>query len=325
MAHKAICGTFPENGRETKVVQLPVGDAKGNMTFCGGVKVVCIFDGGLGNQLFQYAFSYALKHQLRDSTLEAVTSLVEKRSPKRAFYLRCLGLEIPECRMDIQRYVGVLWYRAVCRRIPGISYFPGMILDSGDWQRDLGRASAIHGHIWLYGYWQHMRVADIARDLLRGQVSSYTPTTPEGVQLSDRLLRQATIAVHIRRSDYVSNHKASKFHQVCTPHYYLAGVEQLRRDYPKLPLLVFSDDIKWCQAELGLRGDVGFVDPAIPDLDQFVLLSRCRHFLISNSTFSWWAAFLNQSDDTITIAPRYWFRGVETRGTGLYQPRWVYM
>jgi hypothetical protein len=89
--------------------------------------------------------------------------------------------------------------------------------------------------------------------------------------------------------------------------------------------LVFSDDIKWCQAELDLRGDVGFVDPAIPDLDQFVLLSRCRHFLISNSTFSWWAAYLNQGDDTITIAPRYWFKGVETRGTGLYQPQWIYM
>ena len=308
-----------------KVRQLPVGPGKGEIIFGGGVKVVCIFDGGLGNQLFQYAFSYALKQHLRDSTIEAVTSLIEKRSPKRVFYLRCLGLEMPECRIDIQRYFGVLWYRAVCRRIPGLCNFPGIILDSGDWQEDLGRASAIHGNIWNYGYWQHMRVADIARDHLRSQVSNYTPTTPKAMQLSDQLMRQDTIAVHIRRSDYVSNGKASKIHQICTPNYYLAGVERLRSECPELPLLVFSDDIKWCQAELGLRGDISFVDPTIPDIDQFVLLSKCRHFLISNSTFSWWAAYLNQSDDTITIAPRYWFRGVETEETGLYQPRWYYM
>jgi hypothetical protein len=63
------------------------------------MKVNCIFDGGLGNQLFQYAFAFVLQQQLRGSTLEAVTSLVTKRYPRRDYYLRQLGLEIPECRM----------------------------------------------------------------------------------------------------------------------------------------------------------------------------------------------------------------------------------
>ena len=89
------------------------------------MKVNCIFDGGLGNQLFQYAFAFALKHQLRGSTLEAVTSLVTKRYPRRDYYLRQLGLEIPECRMDIQRWMGVFWHRSFRKRIPVISTLSG--------------------------------------------------------------------------------------------------------------------------------------------------------------------------------------------------------
>lgn len=289
------------------------------------MKINCIFDGGLGNQLFQYAFAFALKHQLRGSTLEAVTSLVTKRYPRRDYYLRQLGLEIPECRMDIQRWMGVFWHRSFRKRVPVISHFPGMIMESGDWQKDLERANAIPGDIWLFGYWQDIQVADMAREHLRHQVSKYTLTTPKSLELAARLSRQTTIAVHVRRGDYVSKPKAHKIHHVCTPQYYLAGVERLRRKWPKLPLLVFSDDIDWCKTELGLRGDVDFVDPAIPDVDQFVLLSRCQHFVVSNSTFSWWAAYLGVHDDNTIVGPRYWFRGVETSRTGLFLPRWHYI
>jgi len=289
------------------------------------MKVNCIFDGGLGNQLFQYAFAFALNHQRRGSTLEAVTSLVTKRYPRRDYYLRQLGLEIPECRMDIQRWMGVIWHRSFRKWVPVISHFPGMIVESGDWQKDLERANAIPGDIWLYGYWQDIQVADMARDHLRHLVSKYTPMTPESLELAARLSRQATIAVHVRRGDYVSEPKAHKVHHVCTPQYYLAGVERLRRKWPKLPLLVFSDDIDWCKTELGLRGDVDFVDPGIPDVDQFVLLSRCKHFVVSNSTFSWWAAYLGLHIDSTIVAPRYWFRGVETSRTGLFLPRWDYI
>ncbi len=275
--------------------------------------------------LFQYAFAFALKHQNRGSTLEAVTSLVTKRYPRRDYYLRHLGLEIPECRMDIQRWMGVIWHRSLRKRIPVISHFPGMIVESGDWQKDLERANVIRGDIWLYGYWQNIQVADMARDHLRRQVSNHTPTTPDSLDLAARLSRQATIAVHVRRGDYVSEPKAHRIHNVCSPQYYLAGVERLRRKWPKLPLLVFSDDIDWCKTELGLRGDVDFVDSAIPDVDQFVLLSLCQHFVVSNSTFGWWAAYLGANNDSTIIAPRYWFRGVETSGTGLFLPRWDYI
>ena len=289
------------------------------------MKVNCIFDGGLGNQLFQYAFAFTLKHQLRGRTLEAVTSLVTNRSPRRDYYLRQLGLEIPECRMDIQRRMGVFWHRSFRKRIPVISHFPGMIMESGDLQRDLKRANTIPGDIWLYGYWQNTQVADMVRDHLRRQVSKYAPTTPESLELAARLSRQTAIAVHVRRGDYVSKPKAHKLHHVCTQQYFLDGVEHLRRKWPNLPLLVFSDDIDWCKTALGLRGDVDFVDPAIPDVDQFVLLSRCRHFLISNSTYSWWAAYLGANNDSMIVAPRYWFRGVATSRTGLFLPRWDYI
>lgn len=289
------------------------------------MKVNCIFDGGLGNQLFQYAFAFALKHQLRGSTIEAVTSLVTKRYPRRDYFLKQLGLEIPECRMDIQKHAGVLLYRAVGKRIPVLGNFSGMVVDSGDWRKDIECAGVIRGDIWLYGYWQDKQVADMARDHLRRQISNYTPTTPESLELAARLSRQTTIAVHVRRGDYVSEPKTHKIHNVCSPQYYLAGVERLRRKWPKLPLLVFSDDIDWCKKELGLRGNVDFVDPAIPDVDQFVILSRCRHLVISNSTFSWWAAYLGVHDDNTIVAPRYWFRGVETSRTGLFLPRWQYI
>ncbi len=113
------------------------------------------------------------------------------------------------------------------------------------------------------------------------------------------------VSIHIRRGDYVNN----RFYiDLCESDYY----EQAIKMFPNEKFLVFSDDIEWCKVYFKDRG-FEFVDVLNPDgsmrseVDDMNLMASCKHNIIANSTFSWWAAFLNPNKDKKVIAPRDWF------------------
>lgn len=115
-----------------------------------------------------------------------------------------------------------------------------------------------------------------------------------------KLLEQRTTGIHVRRGDYVRH---PNHHPVQTREYYLEGIELLK-DKTDL-FIVFSDDIPWCKENLTIPNIV-FIENE-RDYVEIYLMSLCNNNIISNSSFSWWGAWLNTNENKIVIGPKIWF------------------
>lgn len=140
----------------------------------------------------------------------------------------------------------------------------------------------------LRGYYQSEKYFVGHRDRLRALFGE--PTRPSSGQY---------VALHVRRGDYLLH---SKSHSVQSSKYYHEAMSHFDGDQK---FLVCSDDLEWCRQNL--RGNLTFVDADMPDYEQLLRMSRCSHQIMSNSSFSWWAAYLNDNPDKIVIAPKLWY------------------
>jgi hypothetical protein len=115
------------------------------------------------------------------------------------------------------------------------------------------------------------------------------------------LNNEVVAAINVRRGDYLTQPTR---HPVISKEYILSAYEQLPR-HDKL--LVISDDIPWCMENIKLPNLIFNNNSNFWDGDAMWLLSLCDHFIISNSSFSWWGAYLSRTDDKVVIAPDTWF------------------
>lgn len=148
-------------------------------------------------------------------------------------------------------------------------------------------------NIILDGYFQSEKYFDL--ELVR-HLFSIDRQTEEYISTKyGDLLRQGVTSINVRRGDFV---KQPHLHPVCSMIYYNKAIDYIGRDRP---FIVISDDIDWCRKHF--RGDnFHFVDDEPPITDLY-LLTKCKNNIISNSSFSWWGAWLNSEPDKLVIAP----------------------
>jgi hypothetical protein len=145
----------------------------------------------------------------------------------------------------------------------------------------------------FWGYWQYPEIyAPIIPVLKKDFCVREEFYTSEFLELKARILAEDSVSIHVRRGDYVTN---AGFN-VLPLQYYTKAVK-----YVKGNIFVFSDDIPWCKEHFK-KGT--FVQ--MEDYLEFELMKLCTHNIIANSTFSWWATFLNDSPNKIVVAPKQW-------------------
>ncbi len=128
-----------------------------------------------------------------------------------------------------------------------------------------------------------------------------------------------TVSIHVRRGDYID---LSHFHVNLSMDYYLNAMKTVfnKREYK---FLIFSDDIEWCKKQTWNSHDILFIEGNSEIID-FHLMSSCTHNIIANSSFSWWAQYLNKNEDKMVVAPKEWFtKNVGHDTKDLYLPNWI--
>ncbi len=117
------------------------------------------------------------------------------------------------------------------------------------------------------------------------------------------------IAVHVRLGDYLFDKKNSEVHGICSLKYYKRSIKKMREIYGEINLICYSDDIEWCKKNLSEIKFDSYINPdsGSPSSD-LIRMSYNDGFIISNSTFSWWAAWISNSSRKIVIAPSPWFK-----------------
>lgn len=148
------------------------------------------------------------------------------------------------------------------------------------------------------------------RDLLIDKIKPKTQLSDYAINIMDEIKGCNSISIHFRRGDYANN---EVFRNIPF-NYYFEGMELIMKKVEDPIFYVFSDDIRWVRQNLKTKHKIIYVDlDSIPgyngnrDIEDFLLMKNCKHNIIANSSYSYWAAYLNANEDAIIIAPQEWF------------------
>jgi hypothetical protein len=132
------------------------------------------------------------------------------------------------------------------------------------------------------------------------------------------------ISLHVRRGDYVHNSNTLATHGLCSLDYYQTAINYITERVAQPNFFIFSDDITWVKDNLKVDFKCRFVDHnhGTESYNDMRLMSLCQHHIIANSSFSWWAAWLNPNHKKIVIAPRQWFVN-DNNVSDLFPQNWV--
>lgn len=275
------------------------------------MKIVRII-GGLGNQMFQWAFMRSLGAVWPEEEVKADLRFFKGYGLHNGFELRrVFGLDV------LVASRGELWKVTV----PVGSYRLGRVREEAgllrrsevlEWKcRDVAKAMADSRKGYFLGYWQDEKYFKAVAGKVRADFRFPAFTEGKNVELAHRLAKGMWCSVHVRRGDYL---KHKMYRGLCEADYYRRAIEEIRRRVGKgVRFVVFSNDMGWVRENLGkeLGDDTVMVDwncggDSYRDMQ---LMSMCRHNIIANSSFSWWGAWLNGYEDKVVIAPKVWLNG----------------
>jgi hypothetical protein len=264
--------------------------------------------GGLGNQLFQYAVGRALslktgRRLVLDISWFDGQSLRKCSLSQYRIHARLMG-RIESWRLGLEQG----WLRRWCKR--GCALARGHTpIDVDLIDESTNGATEFHLQAdrvpYLRGYWQDASYfsdhADILRQELQPRVSDHPKT---------RFLKEMTetqsVAVHIRRTDYLD---LEAIYHIYRAGYYQNAIRTIVGQVTNPHFYFFSDDIEWVRKNIRSEFPSTYIDPELenPEIDLW-LMSRCRHRILANSSFSWWGAWMAEEMPGVVIAPKCWLR-----------------
>ncbi|MEI7497654.1 MAG: alpha-1,2-fucosyltransferase [Candidatus Falkowbacteria bacterium] len=182
---------------------------------------------------------------------------------------------------------------------------------------------AVKNNYYLDGYYQSFRYFNSIRDVLLADFKIKDGLSQIGLEAERQILSSKySTSLHIRRGDYV-NQSGANYHGLCDAKYYNTALAKLNKDNLTGEIFVFSDDIEWAKKNLILDQSVTFVSrPDLNYVEEMILMSKCHNQIIANSTFSWWAAWLNENSQKKVISPRRWLAAKDVDIKDLILPTW---
>jgi hypothetical protein len=178
------------------------------------------------------------------------------------------------------------------------------------------------GGIYLEGYWQSPAYFSPIEKELRKTFSFPDPILASSQQLLERIRSTESVMINARRTDYLSNSLLG----VCSRKYFQVAIATLTSRVNRPHFFVFSDDIEWCRENFAPSDKFTIVghEHAGPKFANYLhLMSACRHSIIPNSTFAWWAAWLNPNPNKMVLAPRRWFADPTMNPRDLIPDTWI--
>lgn len=247
--------------------------------------------GGLGNQLFQYATAKSLA-KLNNTELYLNLDWFSqdfKHTTKRIFDLANFNIDYKSTRSLKCRLLGKIWK-------------PYYIVEQNPFFYEEGLLTKKGKNIHLSGYWSYYPYFESIKEILIKEIKP-RKINQENQELLERIHNTNSVSVHIRRGDYI----ADSLFNILDLEYYKEAISRINALVETPSFYIFSDDVEFVKSVFSQdnftivdinRGENSYMD--------LYLMSQCNHNIMANSTFSWWAAYLNGNKDNITIATREW-------------------
>lgn len=277
---------------------------------------------GLGNQMFQYAYARALKEKGIDVRLDIDEAYKEsfsmlRNETHRTSRIQNFRITIPA--MDISKYgkYAYLSRDGVIDKcifwLAERSFWKYNFYEEKDFEYSKEKEKT-KGNYYVKGYFQDPRYFE---GICPALLEEFTPKKKISLSrtLRNALEDQESVSVHIRRGDYV------RLNWALNPAYYVKAIDYIKKIYEDPVFLFFSDDLDWAKKNIPVQGKCIYVNEGggLEDYEELFMMSRCKSNIIANSTFSWWAAWMNQNRKKAVIAPRKW----KMERPGLVPDEWI--
>lgn len=176
---------------------------------------------------------------------------------------------------------------------------------------------------YLKGNFQSPKYFESIRDNLLSELAIPTEKISQVLGLGEKIKTENAVSLHIRRTDYTKP-GFLEYHGLCSAEYYTAAMARLRSQFNDLTIYIFSDDMEWVRQELKMDNAIIVSgEMAKTHYEDFYLMQCCRHNIIANSSFSWWAAWMGPQENKTVIAPKRWFDQGPSDTEDLFPTGWV--
>lgn len=283
--------------------------------------------GGLGNQMFQYAIARALaKHYQTDFALnQSWFNQSLEGDTLRDLQIGLLNIReahvtstpFPPKPSKITRF-----FQKFLPPNPIIIYQKNAF----DYDPTLFKLRLAHKRdIYLSGYWQAYRYIESIKEQLKAEFKSKSPLSNHYQQYLHLIQSHESVMLHIRRGDYVHSPAASKFHGTLPITYYQSAIKEVQSLNPQAHFFIFSDDLEWAKNALDGISEKTFIehdqstDAVVQELQ---LMFACKQHIIANSTLSWWGAWLKEYERGMVYAPAHWINSQNLNPSLLLPNEW---
>lgn len=278
---------------------------------------------GLGNQMFIYAFGKALSLEYNEKLCLDLEWFTESKD---RVYGLC-NLNLPKETLFIEDHLIIKLSKRIILKL----LRPLMKNTDSSLLKKLGIFNA-NGRIYepvtqkpsvpfkiYYGPFQSAKYFEKYREIISNDLKVITPLSSHHAELILQMQQCQSVCLHIRRGDYLN----SPAHNVCSIKYFSAAIQKMNTLIDHPVYFVFSDDIAWCKENLPTDNFIYCSEKNNQDYEELRLMYNCKHFIIPNSTFSWWAQYLGTYESKKVIAPDRWYNGEDSNLRDIYMPEWI--
>jgi hypothetical protein len=288
--------------------------------------IIVKLQGGIGNQMFQYAIGRRLSLE-RGVQLKLDLSWFHNQT-KRSYRLSQFNIQAEtrnsfEMEKLYRKDKNILYSKVIRQMERFLPYYQRRVI----FERKSGFDPNIlkaQKFVYLDGYWQSQKYFSGYEMVLKNDLKLKEPIRDQLlIDLENKFQNENSVSLHIRRGDYIQDLKSAAYHGICSTSYYHQATNYLAECESDLRVYVFSDDIEWAKHNLSLKLPTEFISGRfdIPDFIELELMKNCKHHIIANSSFSWWAAWLAKSPEKIVISPIKWFVNKEVKN--LIPAEWI--
>ncbi len=283
--------------------------------------------GGLGNQMFQWAFAKSLSIRKNEEFSLDVNSFAYDR-------LRKFELGHFNLKDKIASVEEIQFSKRVNRNLY-LNYFKKLFRvgstqnEKVEIEKSLNYDASVQWSAAKYfeGYWQSEKYFMECEQEIRNDFKICIESDEYYTELHRQAEKTESVSVHFRRGDYINNSSTNQYHGTCSLDYYKNAMNYIKvRLGSEITFFMISDDIAWVKSEFESNKGIIFVenDQGL-DVEDMLLMTRCKHNIIANSSFSWWGAWLNENENKVVIAPKIWFRNeeVQKQTLDLIPEKWV--
>jgi hypothetical protein len=291
--------------------------------------VIIKLQGGLGNQMFQYATAKSLALHFKTelfidtSFLDRNTISFDGFTPRSyELYIFNLGDTIIEPQ-SLQKIIDPSIFFKLLTKFNLRKRLNFFYEKSFEFDPLIFKSTP---PVLLSGFFQSEKYFKAIQDKLHSIFSFPTLTDTNCTSYLEEVRENLSVAVHVRRGDFLTSDKTNSFHGLCDLSYYEFAMQEMKRKIGHCKFFFFSDDHDWVIKNLIVDQSTILVNTKnLPAWYDMYLMTQCKHNIIANSSYSWWGAWLNRSSNKVVIAPKKWFANSEmnAKTNDLLPEEWI--